>query len=104
LSIGLDSKFARKVIDAGFTLTKLKDANQKDLKQYFTSKEIELINNRIKRRPIPQEVVQRLVEECLWRCCACKGFHSEKPVVIHHIDKHSKTYDAILRTVFEINK
>jgi len=93
LGVGLDSGLAQKVLAAGFTLTKLRQVAKKELAQHFDGREIELIWEVVKRKRIPPDTVQRLVEECDWKCCECWDYRKQSPVIIHHIEEHSRTHD-----------
>jgi hypothetical protein len=93
LGVGLDWGIAEKVLGAGFTLTKLRQATKKELAQHFDGGEVELIWVRAKRKRIPPATVQRLLEECDWKCCVCWDYRKHCPVVIHHIEQHSRTHD-----------
>ena len=93
LSVGLDSELARKAVAAGYTLTKLRRASRSELAQHFGDRELDLISEAIKRKRIPEHTLQRLIEECDLKCCLCWNYREEPPIIIHHIEEHSKTAD-----------
>lgn len=93
LAVGLDSDLARKTVAAGYNLTKLRVATKRELARYFTDLEVERLREVSKRKPLPQDTLTRLVEECDWKCCLCWDFRKESPVIVHHIEEHSKTQD-----------
>lgn len=93
LSIGLSSALAHKVVASGYTLSTLKSAAKHQLLKFFSAEEVELICAAVKRQPIPRETVQKLVEDSDWKCCICWDIKSESPVILHHIEEHSKTHD-----------
>lgn len=93
LGVGLDSELAQKAVEAGYTLTKLKNATKSDLYQHFDDHEADLIWEKVKRKPIPESTMLRLVAECDWKCCVCQDYQRMQPVVIHHIEEHTKTGD-----------
>ncbi|MCL4264119.1 MAG: hypothetical protein KJ069_12925 [Anaerolineae bacterium] len=92
LSTGLDSNLAEKAVKEGFSLTRLKSASKSELQESFTADEVEQLLN-LRRKPIPNDVVQKLVESCHWKCCLCEDFYESKPVIIHHIIEHSRNQD-----------
>ena len=89
---GLPSNICLKAAKLGYTLTKLKKFPKRDLSKDFGDYEIEQIR-KLARKPIEERVVDRLIKECDWKCCICWDIHSDSPVIIHHIEKHSKTQD-----------
>jgi hypothetical protein len=93
LGVGLNSELAQKAVAAGYTLTKLRRAPKSELAQHFDDKELDLISEAVKRKRIPANILQRLIEECSWKCCVCWKHREEPPVIIHHIEEHSKTRD-----------
>lgn len=93
LGAGLNSELAQKVVAADFSLTKLREAPKQELIQHFDDHEVELIWKVVRRKPIPPDTLQRLVEECSWKCCVCWNYQEDSPIIIHHIEEHSKTGD-----------
>lgn len=93
LSSGFDSNFADRIGQKGYTLTQLKQSSKRDLLTDFSVEEVDQILLLVKRRPIPTDIVQRLIEESDWKCCMCRKFDIEQPVIIHHIQEHSKTHN-----------
>ena len=77
LGVGLDSELAQKAVAAGFTLIKLRRASKRELAQHFSDEEVDSIWKLVKREPIPAETLQRLVEECDWKCCVCWNYRKE---------------------------
>ena len=64
LGVGLDSELAQKAVEVGFTLARLRRASKYELAQHFGAEELDSICEAVKRKPIPEETLQRLVEEC----------------------------------------
>ncbi|MBA4016486.1 MAG: hypothetical protein C0483_04805 [Pirellula sp.] len=93
LSVGLDSALAQKALDAGLTLTKLREAGTKELKASFFDNEVKLIKAAVKRKEIDDAVILQLVQKCDWSCCICWKVDDRVPVILHHIVPHSKTAD-----------
>lgn len=92
IKTGVPCDLAEKVVSKGFSLTTIKRANKSDLAQHFKPDEVSALLN-LKRKPIPQDVVDRLFQESDGKCCICWNFDSGSPVIIHHIEEHSKTQD-----------
>lgn len=93
LAVDVPSDLAAKAVSAGFTLTKIKNATREDLLRAFTKEEVELLRTNTQRRPIPDGVILRLVDEYHWRCCVCWDYDRIQPVVLHHIEEHARTQD-----------
>lgn len=93
IAVGIDSALAAKAIDNGFALSKLKAASKQDLMASFSEEEAALLWDAARRKPIEKETIRRLVEENDWKCCVCWDIKREEPVIVHHIEEHSKTQD-----------
>src|SRR3712207_4585887 len=91
LAVGLDSELSQKVVAAGYNLSKLRAATKRELAQHFSDEEVKRLWEVGKRKPLPQQTLARLVEECDWKCCLCWDIRKESPVIVHHIEEHSKT-------------
>lgn len=93
LNVGIYEKLANKIINYGYSKSSFGSAPKKVLIKFFTEEEIKIVKEKIKRKPIPDETIDRLIRECDWKCCICQDFKIEQPIIIHHIEKHSKTQD-----------
>lgn len=97
---GLDTGLAQKALDAGFNLTKLRQAAKKDLEAVFYQGEVDRIREALQRAELDPAVLQQLVERCDWACCECWNIDSREPVIVHHIEEHAKggddTYDNLV--------
>jgi len=93
IAAGINDKLSKKIINKGYSKTKLRLASKKELKKKFTNEEIDEIKKKIKRNPIPNHVINRLIVECDWKCCICSDITLNQPVETHHIEEHSKTHD-----------
>ena len=91
ISRGFPSDLIDKIDSAGHTISSLKSANYRHLRIHFNQDEISIINEKIKRKPIPKNIVESLLERS-GKCC---NFHSDgvstRPYQIHHIDEYSFT-------------
>lgn len=92
MSVGVDSALARKAVEKGFTLTKLRKASRAELESYFAPDEVETFSS-LRRTPIPPATVERLVDGSDWKCCMCWDWDLSQPVIIHHVDPHAKSGD-----------
>ena len=54
---------------------------------------IDIIKEKVDRIPIPNEIIERLMVECDWKCCICTDITKFQPVIIHHIIEYSLTQD-----------
>lgn len=99
IAVGLDSKLAQKIVSAGYSLSSLKSLSKSALSKIFESWEISLIIEATKRKPIPKDTINRLVEESDWKCCICWDISKETPVIIHHITEYSKIKDNSYRNL-----
>lgn len=93
LAIGLDSDLAQRVVAAGYNLSKLRAAPKRELAGYFNDVELDRLWEASKRKSLPPKTLARLVEDCDWKCCLCWDIRKESPVIVHHIEEHSKTQD-----------
>ncbi len=84
---------AKKLINKGYTKSKLRSTSQKELEEFLTKDEIKEIKEKIKRKPISKHTITRLIDECDWKCCICFDIKLNQPVIIHHIKSYSKTQD-----------
>lgn len=82
-----------KLLDENYTLTKIRVATKIDLLKFLKPEEIEEVQEKIKRQPIPDDVFEKLVRDTEFHCCFCWDITEEKPVIIHHIDEYNETQD-----------
>ncbi|MDB6018750.1 MAG: hypothetical protein JWR19_3239 [Pedosphaera sp.] len=59
------------------------------LAELFSQKELDEIRQAKTRREIPREAVNRLIDECAFRCCLCWDIDGDTGVIIHHIRHHA---------------
>ncbi len=91
MAYGIAKDLAQKAVDAGYNLTKIRAASKSDLTDHFADDEADMLKRQIERQPISDDVVERLVNECHWRCCVCFNYDNLLPVVVHHIEEHART-------------
>lgn len=93
IAIGLDSALVSKIIANGLSISKLRHASQSELARTFSDTEIASIVNAMKRKPISASTIEKLIAASDWKCCLCWNWDNEDPVILHHIDEHSRTHD-----------
>lgn len=93
IAVGIDSKCAARIARKGYTLRKIKSSSENDLRENFGTREVESIRKAVKRKPIPRDIVSRLIKESDCKCCICWDITKETPVIIHHIEDYSETQD-----------
>ena len=77
----------------GYGVTKIRNTTISELASLFGENEARAIKGAIKREPIPNETIVRLMVESDWKCCICWNVDKVRPVIIHHIVEYSKTQD-----------
>ena len=93
LKYGVSEEIANKLVTAGYTVSKVRPASKKDFDKILNSNEVDDLFLKVKRRPILDDIYERLVKETELHCCFCWNILEEKPVIIHHIDEYNKTQD-----------
>lgn len=93
IALGFSEEFSKKIIEKGFTKSKLRRSTKKELLQVFNTQETQDIQDKIKRKPIPKVVISKLIEDSDWQCCVCWDISKYQDVVIHHIVPYNKTQD-----------
>jgi hypothetical protein len=83
LARGIDAKTAQQIVDAGWTLQRLKTAKATQLKKFgLTRVKIESIFSS-RRPPIPKDTLTRVLFANRFQCCVCRA--PNKPIILHHI-------------------
>ncbi|NMN37736.1 HNH endonuclease [Pedobacter sp. SG918] len=93
LSAGFNTELATKAVNKNYTYSKLQNSTKTDLKQDFYEHEVNEIIRLTKRQPIEESTMLQLIRDCDWKCCICWDVLKEEPVILHHIEEHSKTRD-----------
>lgn len=89
---GVTCELAERVIEKGLSLSRVKQTSKTELLKHFTEEEVVVLLD-LKRKPIPQETIDRLFDESAARCCLCWRWEEPPPLIIHHIVEHTKTQD-----------
>lgn len=90
---GLSSDLAQRIQTHFSDWESLCAVDTSQLAAYFSPEEIDVIRRARSRREIPRETVNRLINECGFRCCICWNFDSDVGVIIHHIRAHATAPD-----------
>lgn len=94
LKYGINIEFAGKLIRQGLSISKIKKLPSADLISIYglDSSEVQYLKKLFIRQPIPDDVLNELLENNNYVCCVCKGVKSDS-YVIHHITPYSMTRD-----------
>lgn len=90
---GLTSDLARRICERFSGWQELCDAKTTLLTEYFGPEERDAIRRAKARREIPRATVNRLINECEFRCCLCWNIDADSGVVIHHVRPHATNPD-----------
>ncbi len=96
LKYGISSNLAEKLVQQGYAVSSIQGgASKKVLRQLgvFTDGEVNEIFEKVKRQPIPDDVMQKLISECELHCCFCWNINEEPSIIIHHIVEYNKSQD-----------
>jgi hypothetical protein len=93
LGAGLDSDLAEHAVNAGYSLTDLRNATLSALQQTLGSWRANKIRETLARTPIDGAVVLELIERCDWSCCVCWNIDDRSPVILHHLEEHARGGD-----------
>lgn len=93
IALGFSEELSKKIVDKGFTKSKLKNSTKKDLLRSFNGLETQEIWDKISRKPIPKSVIFQLIQDSEWKCCVCWDLFKCQNVVIHHIIPYHETQD-----------
>jgi len=100
MKYGIDSQLAEQLVKLGYGVNKIKDTNITELASHFDKDKAKDIKDKINRKPVPEKILQRLLDDCYWKCCICEEFRKIQPVIIHHIvpyhESHDNSYDNLV--------
>lgn len=94
IQYGVSNEIAIGLEEKNLPISTLKRTSIKNLvsKYDIDSTVAEFVKNCIKREPVNEEIIQKLLENSNFTCCLCKGKKSDA-FIIHHIVHYSKTHD-----------
>jgi hypothetical protein len=93
LSRGFPTDLIEKIERHGHTVAVLDAMSKEQLGRHYDPPEVELIAERIKRQPIPEDVLDRVIDAADGVCCYCGDGDSSRPYQIHHIEEYSVSQD-----------
>ncbi len=91
LALGIQEDLVDKIIDLGYTKSSLKNLPKKKLKDIFTENETDIIYEKVRRKAIPPETIDRMIEEYDWKCPICYDIKKVHPLIVHHITQYSES-------------
>ncbi|MES2767445.1 MAG: HNH endonuclease [Bacteroidota bacterium] len=94
LKYGIDNNLANKIISKNLSISSLKNLSQRNLKEdyKFSDVEIRIIQERVNRQPIDDQILIELLENSAYTCNICKGVKSDA-YIIHHIIHYNISQD-----------
>lgn len=94
LKYGIDSSLALKIISIGLNISSLRSLNKNNLKNNFEFEDFEIaqIKDALLRKPIEEDVLNKLLENSGFVCNICKGIKSDA-YIIHHIEHYNVSQD-----------
>lgn len=87
LSRGFDSELTKALCSSGWTLQKLKQADEKALLSLGVRQDLVAALRAEPRPPIPADILLRVLYKSRRTCCICRD--SSRPIVVHHIEEWS---------------
>ncbi|THF51734.1 HNH endonuclease [Flavobacterium supellecticarium] len=90
IQYGVSSDLAQKLKLLGIPKTTFEKTSNKNLREkyFLPDDEIILVKELIKRQPIREDIIEKLLENSNYTCCICKGTKG-KSYIIHHIEEYS---------------
>lgn len=94
LRYGVSKELARKAVESGLTVSKIRPLSLSDLTNTFLMTPVEAaeLKNCVVRAPIDKEIVSQLLSASNFTCNVCKGTKGHS-YIIHHIDPYEQTQD-----------
>jgi 5-methylcytosine-specific restriction endonuclease McrA len=93
LQYGVSQELGQRAVTAGLTITKVRTASQKDIKDKgFTGEEAKALKAAVVRQPIDEAVLLSLLENSNYLCNCCKGDKGQS-FIVHHIEEYSTSQD-----------
>lgn len=93
LALGFDTDLIGKIAVLHHTVDALRSLSTPALIAFYAPDEVALIQDRIKRQPIPEEILDRVIEKADETCCFCADGNSARPYQIHHAEEYARTQD-----------
>jgi hypothetical protein len=93
LGLGFDSDLIDAIARNHHTVDALRSLPKAALAQSYTAAQIAVIQAKIVRQPIPEDVVARVLNAAGSACCFCEDGVSVRPYQIHHVEPYAATQD-----------
>jgi len=92
MQYGIKSDQADRLVELGYSVTKLRNTTVKELTNHFEIEVAKEIKEKTKRKPIHEDTLRRLLGESDWACCICFDVRRQ-PIIVHHIEPYASTQD-----------
>lgn len=94
LRYGVPSHLAGKFAQQGLAATTFRALSRANLAEAYgvPADEAALVKKLLSRKPVDEDVLQRLLENSNFTCCCCKG-HKADSYVVHHIVRYEVSHD-----------
>ena len=93
LARGFDTELIEKIASHNHTIQALKGLPRKALQTTYNEIEIDLIFERIKRKPIPDSMVESVISAADGVCSFCADGNQSHPYQLHHIVEYAISQD-----------
>ncbi|MFO0840909.1 MAG: hypothetical protein U0797_00735 [Gemmataceae bacterium] len=93
LALGFDTDLIAAIDRNKHTVDALRALPKPALEQTYSKDQVALIQDKIVRRPIPEDVVARVLSAAGEACCYCEDGLTVRPYQIHHIEPYAASQD-----------
>lgn len=93
LGLGFDTDLIDAIARNHHTVDALRTLSKRALAESYTAPQIAVIQAKIVRQPIPDDVVARVLDSAGSACCFCEDGVSVRPYQIHHVEPYSASQD-----------
>lgn len=93
LSRGFPTDLIAKIAENFHTVSSLEVMSKAELSKTYSQAEIAMVCDLVKRKPISDEVLKKVVSSVDQSCCYCCDGNSSRPYQIHHITPYCETQD-----------
>lgn len=93
IGLGFDTDLIELIAKNNHTVDVLRSLSTAALKDKYSDEHVALIQAKIKRQPIPEETVTRVLAAAGGVCCYCEDGVATRPYQIHHIHPYAATQD-----------
>src|SRR5450631_1535448 len=93
LALGFDTDLITRIEGHGHSITALRSLSRNALVLQYDETDVTIILDRRVRKPMDEEVVQKVIDDSDGACCFCADGNQSRPYQIHHAVEYSKTQD-----------